>query len=338
MEEYQITTEINRTDWSNFVLNHPHGNIFQTPEMFDMFMMTKNNYPVLTAVTNEDREILGILVAVVQMEHSGILGKFTSRSIIWGGPLILNNNKEILDIILKEYNKTICKKAIYSQFRNLWETTNADGFRDCFENNGFMFEDHLNILLNIEQSEETLWKNIHTKRRNEIRRAHKEGTSFSELATEKAIEEAYNILGEVYGKAKLPLYNRSVFSKAFEILHPKGMIRFFGAVHQNKLIGVIVVLCYKDRIYDWYAGSYKEYQNKYPNDLLPWEVFLWGKKSGYKIFDFGGAGKPNQPYGVRDYKKKFGGEFVCFGRFEKIHKPFLMKTGKLAFKVWQKFR
>ena len=113
MREYRLTNKIDRKQWSDFVFNHPQGNIFQTPEMFDVFMAVKNNQPLLTAVTNGDNEILGILVAVIQREHSGFLGKFTSRSIIWGGPLIVNDNKGVLDIILKEYNKIINKRVIY---------------------------------------------------------------------------------------------------------------------------------------------------------------------------------------------------------------------------------
>jgi serine/alanine adding enzyme len=336
MKEYRLTSKIDRKQWSDFVFNHSQGNIFQTPEMFDVFMAAKNNYTLLTAVMNADNEILGILVAVIQTEYSGFLGKFTSRSIIWGGPLILNNNVEVLDFILKEYDKVINKKAIYTQFRNLYEHDHQ--YKACFEENGFKYEDHLNILVNIEQSEETLWKNVHFKGRNKIRKARREGTSIKELMTDKEVWEVYDILNDVYSKAKLPLQNLSMFAVAFEKLSQNGMIRFFGAINQNKIIGVIVLLCYKERIYDWYAGSRREYYDKHPNDLLPWEVFLWGKDVGYKIFDFGGAGKPGKPYGVRDYKKKFGGEFVHFGRYEKIHKPALMKLGKLALKLWQKLR
>jgi lipid II:glycine glycyltransferase (peptidoglycan interpeptide bridge formation enzyme) len=336
MREYNLTSKIDRKQWSDFVFNHPQGNIFQTPEMFDVFMAAKNNQPVLTAVTNADNDILGILVAVIQREHSGLLGKFSSRSVIQGGPLILNNNEEVLNIILKEYNKAINKRVIYTQYRNLWQQDNQ--YRACFEKNGLMYEEHLDILVDIELPEEKLWKDVHGKRRNEIRRARREGTSFRELTTENEVGEVYDILEDVYGEAKLLLHDRSLFLTAFETLRPKGMIRFFGAINQNKLIGVIVVLCYKDRIYDWYAGSRREYYNKYPNDLLPWEAFLWGKENGYKLFDFGGAGKPGKHYGVRDYKKQFGGGFVNFGRYEKIHKPGLMKLGKLSLKLWKKLR
>jgi lipid II:glycine glycyltransferase (peptidoglycan interpeptide bridge formation enzyme) len=245
--------------------------------------------------------------------------------------LILNDNPAILNFLLKEYNNIIQKKAIYTQVRNLCK--HGYCFQSCFELNGFRYEEHLDILLYIDRPENALWKNLHAKKRNKIRRARQEGTTFAELTTEERVNEAYNILAEVYGRARLPLGDPSLFTATFAGLYPKGLIRFFGAYNQNKLIGVLVALCYKDRIYDWYAGSYREYQNKFPNDLLPWEIFLWGKEKGYKIFDFGGAGKPGISYGVREHKKKFGGEMVCFGRYEKIHKPLLMKMGKLGFNL-----
>ena len=95
------------------------------------------------------------------------------------------------------------------------------------------------------------------------------------------------------------------------------------------------VLCFKDRIYDWYAGSYKEFYNKYPNDILPWKIFLWSKENNFSIFDFGGAGSPDVEYSVRDYKKKFGGATVNFGRYQLNHKPILMIFAFIGFKLWR---
>ena len=75
----------------------------------------------------------------------------------------------------------------------------------------------------------------------------------------------------------------------------------------------MLALVYKNAIYDFYAGAYPEYYNKYLNDLIPWETFLWVKQNRYTLFDFGGAGKPNKPYSVRDYKIKFCGQWVNLG-------------------------
>ncbi len=117
MNNYDVISDFNRIDrnkWSEFVCNHPHGNIFQTPEMFDVYTKTKKYEPVFLAVVNNKDEISGTLLAVIQKEYSGVLGTFTARSIIHGGPLIKNDNPDVLDFVLKEYDKAIKKKAVYS--------------------------------------------------------------------------------------------------------------------------------------------------------------------------------------------------------------------------------
>ena len=79
---------LDKNKWSNFVYNHPYGNIFQTPEMYEVYQNTKNYEPVFLTVVNNRDEISGTLLAVIQKEYSGVLGNFTARSIIHGGPLI----------------------------------------------------------------------------------------------------------------------------------------------------------------------------------------------------------------------------------------------------------
>lgn len=333
MKNINITKYLSFDKWSNFVYNHPNGNVFQTPEMYEVYKNTKKYEPVFLAVIDEKDEILGTLLAVIQKEYSGFLGNFTARSIIFGGPLIKNNDAYTLNIILQEYNKVIRKKTIYSQFRNMREWGDL---KEVFIKNGFEYEKHLNIIVDLNKNEEELWKEVNTKRRNEIRRAKKEGTTFSVKSNFNDLHECYSILKSVYKKAKLPFPNINFFEHIFKNNDNNTGLKLFCACNENKIIGCMFALVYKNTIYDFYAGAYPEYYNKYPNDLIPWEVFLWGKEHGYELFDFGGAGEPDKPYGVRDYKLKFGGKLVNYGRFEKVHKPFLMKIGKTGLRLWQK--
>jgi len=295
--------------------------------MFDVYTNTKKYEPVFLAVVNDQGKISGTLLAVIQKEYASILGNFTARSIIHGGPLIKDDDPNVMDFVLKEYNGIIKKKAIYSQFRNFWDWSSLE---EVFLTNGFEFEEHLNILIDLTKSEDQLWKEVHSKRRNEIRRAVRENTTFSIGSTDEALEKCYDILKEVYSRAKLPIPDYLFFHNLFH-MKENAKLMVFCAHYHGEIIGCMLALVFGDRIYDFYAGSLKEYYNKYPNDLIPWEVFKWGKDRQYRIFDFGGAGKPDIPYGVRDYKKKFGGEFLNFGRFTHIHKPFFMKVGKMGF-------
>ncbi|MDP8200856.1 MAG: GNAT family N-acetyltransferase [Candidatus Tenebribacter burtonii] len=334
MVNYRIVRELDNKRWSEFVSNHGNGNIFQTHEMYKVYKDTKKYEPVFLAVIDNDDDILGLLLAVIQREYSGFLGNFTARSIIYGGPLIRNENADVLNIILQEYNKTIKRKAIYSQFRNMWNWTNL---KDIFINNGFEYEEHLNILVNLNKSEDELWKDVHSKRRNEIRRAIKEGTSFYTEKSINELRECYSILQSVYDRAKLPLPDFSLFENILGFSDSRMGLQLFCAKYENRIIGCMIALLYKKTIYDFYAGAIFDFYNKYPNDLIPWEVFKWGGGNNFETFDFGGAGKPDVPYGVRDYKKKFGGNLVNYGRFEKVNKPLFMKIGKIGLKIKQKF-
>lgn len=327
-----ITDKLDYKKWSNFVCNHQQGNIFQSPELFEIYKNTNNYRPLVVALLDEYEEVIGLLLAVIQKEYSGLIGKFTARSIIIGGPLLKSNDSNILENILSEYNSLVKKHAIYTQIRCLWNWGNLN---NIFINMGFLFEEHLNILIDLTKSEELLWKELHSKRRNEIRKAYKEGLIFEVCCSNEELIKSYKILEEVYDRAKLPLPNYDYFVNLSNTKNANFKLHNFVAKYEGKIVGTMLALGYNGTLYDYYAGAYSSYYNKNPNDLIPWEVFLWGKKNGYILFDFGGAGKPGIPYGVRDYKKKFGGVFVNFGRYTKVHSKILMWIGITSFKIWK---
>jgi lipid II:glycine glycyltransferase (peptidoglycan interpeptide bridge formation enzyme) len=93
---------------------------------------------------------------------------------------------------------------------------------------------------------------------------------------------------------------------------------------------------YKDVIYGWYGGMDRAYSKYTPNELLMWHILSWGMENGYRVYDFGGAGKPDEEYGVRDFKAKFGGELVCFGRNTCIHAPFRLRLSQFGYNVYRR--
>ncbi|WP_054722033.1 peptidoglycan bridge formation glycyltransferase FemA/FemB family protein [Marinifilum fragile] len=108
---------VNHKFWSEFVRNHPQGNVFQTPQMYAVFEETEGFVPILIVVM-DDELIKGIQLAVIQQETKRNLGIFSRRAVIRGGPLIDENDKEVLKLILDEYNDIIKDKVLYTQIRN----------------------------------------------------------------------------------------------------------------------------------------------------------------------------------------------------------------------------
>lgn len=327
--------EIDIDKWRKFVASHKNGNIFQMPEMFNVFKMTQNYEPLIVSVLDENKNILGILVAVIQKEYSSFLGNFTARSIVWGGPLVSNNSPMILQEILRAYNRIVGKKAIYSQFRNLWAQTEEE--KMIFYNFKFHFENHLNIIVELKKAKEELFQNLHSSKRRQIRKAYKLNVSIHEIVKEHELKYLYYILKDLYRKkVKKPLPPLNLFLNLFFILNKQNMIKVFAVKYHDKIIGgIICPISFKKTIYEFYICSDDKFKKLYPSVLATWAAIKWGCENGVSKFDFLGAGKPNTNYGVRDFKLKFGGRLVNYGRYEKINRPFLMQLGKSGLKIWQ---
>ena len=331
-----ITESPDKMQWSEFVYNHEQGNIFQTPEMAEFYKRTKNYEPItLAAIDTKNDEILAILQAVVIKEMKGILGTFSARSIVQGGPLFIENEKgiEALKLLMDHYDKIAQKKALYTQIRTMWNTSNISNFLNSI---GYEYEERLNFLIDLNRPEEEIWRDIHKSRRKGINRAVNKGVVIEEVRDKKFISIFYGIVEETYKNAKVPLADIRLMESAFDLLVPKNMATFYIAIYEDIYVGARTVLNYKGLIYDWYAGALLDYLSLYVNEALVWHILKEGANNGYHTFNFGGAGKPNEEYGVREFKRRFGGRMVNFGRYEKIYSPIKMKITEKGFEVYRK--
>ena len=265
--------------------------------MYEVYKRTKNYTPIFLSVKYNNNELVGILLAVIQKEHKGPLGILSARSIILGGPIIKDHNTDVLDFVLYEYSKKIENRAIYSQFRNMWKW-NKDEV-EVFKKYGFMVEPHLDIIHDLTKPIDIIWMNLHKGRRKNIRRIERADVIFREINDEDEFKQAYQLIIDTYNRVKLPMPDYSLFEASYKKLATKNILKIFVAEHCDELIATRMVLCYNSLIYDWYAGTSEKHIAQYPNDYLPWKIMEWGNINKFKIFDFGGAGKPERPYGVR---------------------------------------
>lgn len=321
-------TKIEVSQWADFVKNHRKGSVFQTPEMYECYRNTPNHTPIIH-VAMSDGNIVGVLLAVIISEGGNLKKYFTSRSIIIGGPIVKNDNNEIISFLLKEYNLYIKGKAIYTQIRNHYEQLLNN---DAFQENNYRFKSHLNFRIKLDTTD-NIWNRIGKGRIKQIKKAIKNQLSvevYENDICEDLIIQGYDIIRSVYKRAGLPLVGIDLIK---EVCNKKLLVLFVVRDSTDKIIGCRFGIKYKDEIYGWYAGSYSEYYKLFPNDILIWETLKWSCEHGYKVFDYGGAGEPNKPYGVRAFKSQMGGELVNYGRYELVHKKCLMMIGKLGLKL-----
>jgi hypothetical protein len=144
------------------------------------------------------------------------------------------------------------------------------------------------------------------------------------------------LLRQTYAAARVPLADISLFQAALDILLPRNMIRLFVARVEGRVAACTLDLLYKDTVYGWYGATDRDFNRYSPNDVLTWNVLEWASKSGYRVYDFGGAGKPDEKYGVRDYKAKFAGDLVEYGRNTCVHAPVLLTASKMGYSLFRR--
>jgi len=324
---------IDRKEWERFVYDHPQGNVFQTPQMYEVYCSNKKYQPVVLACYQKDA-LDGILLAVIQKEYQGLPGRFSARSIVWGGPLAYS--KDVILKLLSQYDKIIRKNAVYSQFRNL-SVQNFE-HRDLFLMNGFYYENHLNILVDLSMGMDEFWNGIKSSRKRGINKAKKQGFHFEITSDPRYLESFYKLLEETYKSVKLPYPDKKFFASLNSKL-PE-FVKWFILKKDQEPIIVMVVLAYKGILRPFYIGCTKDKNllQLRPTDYFHYLVMCWGIENGFRTYDWMGAGKPNKDYGVREFKLQYGGELIEMGRFEKIHKPVIWQLSKIGFWFWQKLK
>ncbi len=335
-ETLNIANHLDEENWRDFVLQTEHSNIFHTPEMFQVFNLARNHQTHIHAVLDKNKKILALLPTVQVTILNGMLKHLTTRSISYGS--VLNTpdpvGKKALRTLLQAYSKEAGRNSLFTELRNL---SDLSPFQDTLSESGFIYEDHLNYLIDLDCTSEQLMQGIGSRTRQHIRRGLRKGIVVVDFMSDRnKLRIWYDIIKMTYKAAQIPLADFSLFEAAFDILVPKNMIKFLLARVGTDYVAASAELLYKDVIYGWYGGMNREFSKYTPNELLMWHILEWGASNGYKVYDFGGAGKPEEESGVRDFKAKFGGQLVCYGRNTKIHQPNLLKLSQAGYKIFQK--
>ncbi|GGX04164.1 lipid II:glycine glycyltransferase FemX [Aquimarina muelleri] len=319
---------ISSEQWDK-LLDFGSANFFQTKKAFQFFKSVGLE-PFIFAIEQE-KQITLLITGIIQKEK-GIKAAFTSRAIIYGGPILSKkaNEQDILEL-LKIMISHLKNKGIYIEIRNL---NNYSNYKNIFEKAGFEYLPHLNFHLDC-KDEQTMRKRMSSSKLRQIKKSIKTGAEIIEAQSIEEIKAYYAILHDLYTtKVKTPLPDLDFFIKMWK----DDIAKFLLVHYKEEIIGGIVCPIFQNKtIYEWFVcGKDGQYKDVYPSILATWAAMEYAHTNKIEYFDFMGAGKPNEDYGVREFKSKFGGDLVEHGRFIYISQPLLYKVGKTAVKILKK--
>jgi len=328
--------------WDEFNKKHPHGNVLQSHFMWKLFHQTTNFEPVVVSCFDNQSQLVGILLGVIIREADGLKGWFSSRMVVYGGPLIIEENpyrRKIMDLLLKQLILTTKNKAIFIQFRASFDLSEFD---ENFENQRFRWHPRINLLIDT-SDEKLVISGMSASRLRQVKKSLKSGAVIAEASSMAHLEDFYKILRTLYNeRVKKPLPSFSFFKEFYEATRNKNHGRIFLVMFEGKVIGGI--LCpFLDggTLFEWYVcGLDQEFKQSgiYPSVVATWAAIDFALKNHLSMFDFMGLGKPDVKYGVRDFKLKFGGKVVNYGRYIRINRPIIYGIAELGYNLLAFFK
>ena len=347
--------DIDRAEWSALVKASATGTWFQTPEAYEFFASMPELFkPFVVGVACDpagaQTHLRAVCVGYVTVEKNAMKQFLTRRAIILGGPCLADDcTDEEVTALMYAVRDELKSMAIYVETRNF---NNYSRWKDAFAAAGFDYMPHLNFHVDT-SSVEVVEANLGKSRKRDIRTSLRDGATIIEKPTLEQVREYYAILENLYKtRVKTPLFPFSFFEKLWQ--HKDG--RFILVALNNEIIGgTVCVVFNRDKfetinrkfeittppsvVYEWFAcGRDGEWKTIFPSTLATYSGIRYAAEQGCARFDMMGAGKPDEAYGVRDFKAKFGGEEVEHGRFLCITKPLLYKIGTLGVKILKKLK
>jgi serine/alanine adding enzyme len=320
--------------FEQFFSTHPEAHFFQSGYFFKFIEGLKNYSPLLLICKDETGVIKGSLLGVHQAESNLFLRFFSSGIIIRGGPLLdpaSDDQENILSDLLRYLINLTKNRARIIQFRNF---SDQERFRPVFEKFRFTFADHQNLLTPT-ISKEQAWHQLKQNRKRQIRKSLENGATILADPSLEHFREFYDILFHLYRtRIFKPLPSWSFFERFYhEIFKSSNGIIHLVSYNEKIIGGIVCPLSPGKMVHEWYVcGLDRTYRpmDIYPSVLATWSAIESAANQGVPAFDFLGLGKPDTYYGVRDFKLRFGGILVNYGRYERINNRLvylITKTG-----------
>ena len=183
----QLTNDPRYPEFVSFIDKHAQGNYFQNLPFFEFMEAQKEFRPLQLIAWSEDGKVMGSLLGQFQSFGGGVKGWMSRRIVVLGGPLVnalpLENRINVAKTLLNSLKRYANGRAIYIEFRNLFDTTDL---QEAFEEHEFLYKPHLNYLLETD-TEENVKKRMSRSRRKEIRVTLEAGARIVEPESESEV-------------------------------------------------------------------------------------------------------------------------------------------------------
>ncbi len=306
--KYEIKLVEDSGAWEEF-LKTTTPNIFVQSAHYGDFFKKLGEDAFMVGVYDGERIIGGSLVVTTTARR----GKFLYLPY---GPKLDFSNSELL----KEFNNfliELAKKEKADFIRVAPFLEDNEESRGMFKDLGYRSAPmhvlaETTWILDLDEDEETLMKNMRQTTRNLIRRGEREGVEIKISTDEAAIDRLVELLNETAKRHHFTPFSKKYIKSEFDAFKDADEVKIFEAFFEGEMVSSAVIFYYGDTaVYRHSASSSKRIKCQ-PTYFLQWNVIQEAKRRGMKHYNFWGiapegASKKHPFYGITVFKTGFGG-------------------------------
>ena len=307
--KYTVKTVENQTEWDKFVTSHPDANFLQSWDFYE-FYFSRGFDIVRRGIYDENNQLVGVYAGEVEPAKRG------RHLAIAGGPIFDWTNQEIKNLIFSDMKQQAKKlKCTFVRVRPQLQNTpeNAKIFQQLgFRKAPMYLSVEFAGVLNLENSEEEILKNMRQRLRRALRKAEKNQITIEKTSDPKAIHDFYQIELQTAKRHDFYAFSEDFLTKQFAAFAKNDEAVLYIAKLNGEILAENFMIFYGNEA-SYHYGVSSELGTKYSGaPLLHMEAMRDARKRGIKRYNFWGIVDENDTkhrfYGVSVFKRGFGVE------------------------------
>lgn len=307
--KYTVKTVENQSEWDKFVTAHQDANFLQSWDFYE-FYFSRGFDIVRRGIYNENNQLVGVYAGEVEPAKRG------RHLAVAGGPIFDWTNQEVKNLIFSDMRQQAKKlKCTFVRVRPQLQNTPANA--QIFQQLGFRKAPmYLSVefagILNLENSEEEILKNMRQRLRRALRKAEKNQITIEKTSDPKAIHDFYQIELQTAKRHDFYAFSEDFLTKQFAAFAKNDEAVLYIAKLNGEILAENFMIFYGNEA-SYHYGVSSELGTKYSGaPLLHMEAMRDARKRGIKRYNFWGIVDENDTkhrfYGVSVFKRGFGVE------------------------------
>lgn len=191
-----------------------------------------------------------------------------------------------------------------------------------------------NYICDLTLSEDKLMANMHSKHRNVVKKAIKDGIIIESGINEKLLKDYVKMDNITWKRSNKIGMGIEFYKKRIECI-PNNCKIYVAYLNDEPQAGAFI---YFDENYGYYMfGASIDHPHTGSGNLLQWEIIKSLKRKGLKSYSFVGCrineDKNSKYHEIQRFKQRFGGEFIEGYMFKSILNVFMYKLFLFLYKI-----